>query len=114
MPGIKHTEIVDDFVDTRLIKKSNGGSGIKVLGYTHRHDGSGNLLSLTEDTYNVTGTAVTATQTITRSYDNQDRVRTFTDVFGQIIGYRYDQNGNLKQMLYPDAAPGAWPLPSVS
>lgn len=56
-----------------------------------------------------------ATQTITRSYDNQDRVRTFTDVFGQIIGYRYDQNGNLKQMLYPDATPATWAdIPAVT
>ncbi|MFN0078449.1 MAG: RHS repeat-associated core domain-containing protein [Prosthecobacter sp.] len=97
-----------DFVDTSLIKKPNGGNGIKVLGYTHQHDGSGNLLSLTEDTYNVTGTAVADTQAVARTYDNQGRVRTFTDVFGQVIGYRYDQNGNLKQMLYPDATPATW------
>lgn len=57
----------------------------------HGRDKQGNIKKLTEGTKQVGYT-----------YDERNRMRSFTDVHGKTIGYRYDGNGNLKELIYPD------------
>ncbi len=40
--------------------------------------------------------------TITREYDELNRVTKYTDTFGNEIGYEYDKIGNLIKLTYPD------------
>ena len=54
-------------------------------------DANGNVLTVTE------GASV-----ITRTFDQQDRVKSYVNAAGETIGYRYDADGNLKVLTYPD------------
>jgi len=54
------------------------------------YDDSGNLTTVTEGSV-----------TLTRAYDNRDRVTSHTDAHGDTIGYQYDSNGNLTRLTYP-------------
>lgn len=55
------------------------------------HDLNGNVLTVTE------GSSV-----LTRTYDQRNAVKTYTDAAGKQFGYRYDPNGNLVQLTLPD------------
>lgn len=57
----------------------------------HARDKQGNIKKLTE-----------GTRELSYTYDERNRIRSFTDVRGKTIGYRYDGNGNLTQLIYPD------------
>lgn len=54
------------------------------------YDNNGNLKTVTE-----------GSQTLQRTYDNLDRVKTHTDVNGQQLQYRYYPSGALKMLVYP-------------
>ena len=43
-------------------------------------------------------TATNANGTVTIAYDNRSRVSSVTDVFGQVVSYAYDANGNRTQL----------------
>ena len=43
-----------------------------------------------------------AIDTTTYSYDQLNRISSYTDVYGKTISYGYDQNGNVMVLTYPD------------
>ena len=53
-------------------------------------DKQGNLKKLTE-----------GTQELAFTYDTRNRMRSFTNAAGKTLGYRYDGNGNLIELIYP-------------
>jgi RHS repeat-associated protein len=54
------------------------------------YDSNGNLKTVTE-----------GAQTLQRTYDNLDRVKTYTDSNGQQLQYRYYPSGALQKLIYP-------------
>ncbi|MDO5560512.1 MAG: DUF1906 domain-containing protein [Oscillospiraceae bacterium] len=58
---------------------------------TYTYDSCGNVL-----------TAENSTGKITRTYDELNRVKTYTDTFGKMITYTYDLENNLSRIDYPD------------
>ncbi len=68
--------------------KNTGGSTDSVVGYTY--DANCNVLTTTE-----------GTNVLTRTYDQRDRVLTYTNAQSEQVGYRYDASGNLVQVIYP-------------
>ena len=82
---------------------------------TYTYDANGNVLTVSEvpkasekeqstedgeDSEN-SQSSVSA-NTITRTYDALNRVKTYTDAKGNTIGYEYDEFGNLTKLTYPD------------
>src|SRR5690606_4924840 len=65
------------------------GSTATTVNYT-LYDNNGNLKTLSE-----------GTQTIQRTYDNLDRVISYTDANGQQIQYRYYKSGRIAKIIYP-------------
>ena len=57
---------------------------------TNSYDASDNLTSVIE-----------SNKTNTWTYDAYNRVSTYKDVFGNLIQYRYDANGNMTNLVYP-------------
>jgi RHS repeat-associated protein len=55
------------------------------------YDANGNLTQV----FDVIGTT-------TYSYDQLNRIRTYTDAYGKTISYQYDQNDNTATLTYPD------------
>jgi RHS repeat-associated protein len=64
----------------------------------HAYDAGGNLLTLTETT-----TALGA-RGITRTYDEVNRLKTYTNAEGETLKYIWDENGNLRFLEYPDTS----------
>ena len=58
---------------------------------TYGYDNNGNPITVTEGSV-----------TLTRVFDNRNRVTSYTDAHGNTIGYQYDSNSNLTQLTYPD------------
>lgn len=58
---------------------------------SYQYDANGNVVSVSEGVY-----------TITREYDELDRVTRYIDSRGNTIQYEYDPVGNLKVLTYPD------------
>ena len=55
--------------------------------------------------YDANGNVLTVTDshgTITRTYDALNRVESYTDTYGKVIRYEYDEVGNLSKLTYPD------------
>ena len=48
-----------------------------------------------------TTTTTEGSATITRTYDERSRLKTFTSADGDLIQYSYDANGNLTKLTYP-------------
>ncbi|HTI72502.1 MAG TPA: RHS repeat-associated core domain-containing protein [Candidatus Limnocylindria bacterium] len=59
---------------------------------SYSYDKNNNLLTHSENS-----------RTITRAYDELNRVTSYTDEAGNVIGYQYDNNGNLTRLTYPDS-----------
>lgn len=57
---------------------------------TFGFDANGNPTTVTEDSLSTV-----------RTYDDRNRVETYTDAHGDTIGYLYDSNGNLTELTYP-------------
>lgn len=56
--------------------------------------------------YDNNGNPVTVTEgahILARTFDNMNRVLTYTDASGNTIGYHWDKNGNLTNIVYPDS-----------
>lgn len=47
-------------------------------------------------------TVTDAQGTITRTYDELNRISTYTNTTGEILEYLYDENSNVKTLIYPD------------
>jgi len=67
----------------------------KVGVLTHRYDANNNLTNLTERTWN------SVTQNVHWSFDAYNRVATYRDANSNLLQYAYDENGNLKKLIYP-------------
>ena len=65
------------------------GTTTETVNYT-LYDSNGNLKTLNE-----------GADTISRTYDNLNRVTSYTDVNGQTIGYRYYESGDIAKIIYP-------------
>ena len=65
------------------------GSTTETVNYT-LYDNNGNLKTLTE-----------GTETVQRTFDNLNRVQSYTDADGNTIGYRYYDSGNIAKIIYP-------------
>lgn len=65
------------------------GTESETINYTD-YDDNGNLKSLNE------GSA-----TIVRTYDNLNRVKSYTDINGNEISYRYYESGKIAKIIYP-------------
>ena len=61
----------------------------EVVNYT-AYDNNGNLEALNE-----------GADTISRTYDNLNRVKSYTDINGNTIGYRYCDSGKIAKIIYP-------------
>ncbi len=76
-----------DRVTTRTFKNANGTTAATV---SHTLDANGNVLTTTE-----------GANVLTRTFDQRDRVLSYTNAQTETIGYRYDASGNLTQLIYP-------------
>ena len=65
------------------------GTTTETVNYT-LYDSNGNLKTLNE-----------GSDTISRTYDNLNRVTSYTDVNGETIGYRYYESGDIAKIIYP-------------
>ncbi|WP_353567234.1 RHS repeat-associated core domain-containing protein [Haloferula sargassicola] len=93
--GAASTAIVNAYnaVDGRLSSSTFKEDGVVVSSVGQMsYDARGNLLSSTE-----------SGKTISRTYDDFDRVRTYTNEDGYTIGYEYYSDGLLKKLYYPGA-----------
>ncbi|MEO0510797.1 MAG: RHS repeat-associated core domain-containing protein [Verrucomicrobiota bacterium] len=70
----------------------SNGTDTEVVNYT-LYDNNGNLKTLNE------GAAG-----INRTYDNLNRVKSYTDINGNTIGYRYYDSGKVAKIIYPGGA----------
>ena len=61
---------------------------VGTVGFTY--DDNGNPLAITE-----------GTNVLTRTFDAMNRVISYTDANGNVIGYRWDKNGNVTNVVYP-------------
>lgn len=61
---------------------------------SYDYDGNGNPITVTESTYK--------SKTKSRKYDARNRVVEYTDVYGNMLKYTYDEMGNLTKLIYPD------------
>ena len=98
--------------DTRglLETRTNGRNQVQTYGY----DDAGRLTSLSDPvshlslTLDANGNIETLSDSsaglssITRQFDELNRVTQYTDSQGQMIGYDYDLAGNLEVLTYPD------------
>ena len=57
----------------------------------YTYDANGNV-TLVSDEHSV----------VSRTFDALNRVTSYTDTYGNTIGYEYDEVGNLKKLIYPD------------
>lgn len=57
--------------------------------------------NLTYDKNNNVLTHLENAKTISRQYDGLNRVTSYTDEAGNVIGYQYDKSGNLTKLTYP-------------
>lgn len=111
-----------NFADDLL---TNETFGVHSKGYTYNADGSlathtrgngtftysyhattGRLTSdgHTSYTYDTRGnvkTIVNANGTLTLNYDNNDRMTSYSDYFGNTVAYQYDNNNNITKITYP-------------
>jgi RHS repeat-associated protein len=76
-----------DRVTTRTFKNANGTTAASVV---IAPDANGNVLTVTE-----------GANVLTRTYDQRDRVLSYTNAESETLGYRYDASGNLVQLIYP-------------
>jgi RHS repeat-associated protein len=76
-----------DRVTSSTFKNANGTTAATV---SHTYDANGNVLTTTE-----------GANVLTRTFDQRDRVFSYTNAQSEQIGYRYDASGNLVQLIYP-------------
>jgi len=94
---------------------------------TYTYDANGNVLTVSEvpkasekeqstedgeDSEN-SQSSVSA-NTITRTYDALNRVKTYTDAKGNTIGYAYDEFGNLTKLTYPNGKTVTYTFPGIT
>ena len=60
------------------------------------------VLNYTYDANDNVLTVAIGDDTITRSYDELNRVTSYTDTYGKTIGYEYNSIGKLSKLTYPD------------
>lgn len=90
-PSLQETDLVYD-TRLRLFTKEDDLSKI-----TYGYEDNGNLKTVSEG-YAI---PVTANPTLTRTYDERSRLRTFTNADGDLIKYDYDAANNLTGLTYP-------------
>ena len=57
------------------------------------------------DDSNLLKTVTEGSTTIGRTYDERGNLKTFTTADGDLIQYKYDANGNVRRITYPDDTP---------
>ncbi len=62
------------------------------------YDGSSNFATYAYDDISRLTTATNQVGTVSFTYDNRNRIKTSTDVFGHVVEYSYDANGNRTQL----------------
>jgi RHS repeat-associated protein len=77
----------------------------------YEYDNVGNVTKITEgskitefeydENYNLLKVKETGKGIIERTYDELNRVTSYKDVYGNIIGYEYDIRGNISKIIYP-------------
>lgn len=65
------------------------GTDTEIVNYT-LYDNNGNLKTLNE-----------GADVINRTYDNLNRIKSYTDINGNTIGYRYYDSGKVAKIIYP-------------
>jgi len=58
----------------------------------------------TSYTYDIRGNVLTITNsngTLTMNYDNNDRMTSYSDYYGNTVAYLYDNNNNVTRIIYP-------------
>jgi RHS repeat-associated protein len=79
--------------------------------FTYEYNELGELTKTTkpegaiDSTYDANGNILTKTDengTVSYEYDALNRPILYTDVYGNILSYVYDENSNLTQLIYPD------------
>ena len=63
----------------------------------YEYDANGNVLEVKEDPKGILNT----TKSIKRTYDNLNRVKTYTDYKSREVKYAYDELGNMTELTYP-------------
>ncbi len=63
----------------------------------YEYDANGNVLEVKEDPKGL----LNMSKTIVRTYDNLNRVTSYTDYKGREVKYGYDELGNLRTLTYP-------------
>ena len=81
----------------RVIEQKDGAGTI-----SYTYDANDNVLTVTETVGNAAEAAGAKTTTITRTYDKLNRVTSYDDGRGNVIGYQYDMLGNLVTLTYPN------------
>lgn len=71
------------------IKLDQDGNAVNTIKYSY--DKNGNVLSASDNS-----------GVITRTFDELNRVTSYTDTFGETITYSYDLEGNISKINYPD------------
>ncbi len=97
------------YYDDGAFKTLTKPSGNKL---TNKYDKRGRLISngyITNSTYYEEGTHANKLKsvsnkngTLTYNYDDFGRLSDYTDYFGNKVGYKYDNVGNITKLIYPD------------
>ena len=64
---------------------------------TYTYDRNGNITEVKEKESGLLGTV----RTVNRTYDNLNRITSYTDYQGRTVSYGYDELGNRTQVNYP-------------
>jgi len=89
-PSAQTATYVYDQVTGRLDSVTyTDGSTTEIVNYDE-YDNNGNLKEMSE-----------GSEVISRTYDNLDRVKSYTDINSNEIGYRYYPSGKLAKIIYP-------------
>ncbi len=101
----RFVEFAYDELDRLLLENIADSAGTQQdLDRRYQYDASGNLTTIETKhvSESVTATSDPYVARHTRTYDAANRLASYTDEFGNTVGYTYDLLGNLRRLTYPD------------